>query len=253
MNQLIPALILAFLFNTACSTSGNKSLSDEEKSKIYLESAAGSLNYGDTTSALKQLLEAEKLDSDNHEIAYLLALTYHQKNENELAIRAAKKAIQLAPDFSPAKNTLGKLLMDRQDLNGAEKLLKEAATDLTYRESYLSKTNLGLLYSKKNNPVEAEIWFSKAIHEAGNASCIASYYRGKMRLEKNELNSAKDDFKRASGSVCANYTEAHLALGTTLMRMKQFSQAKAKFIEIQQLFPSTDAAEKANQYLKEIQ
>jgi Tfp pilus assembly protein PilF len=253
MNKLSSVLLLAFFVLTSCASSDKMELSNEEKSKLFIESAAADLNENDANSALAHLRQAQDLKNESPELYYLLSLAYYRKHETEMAISAAKKALKLSPDFSAAKNALGKLLLDKGDLVGAEKNLKEAALDLTYPEAYLSKTNLGLLNSKKKNQTEAEHWFTKAIFDAGNNACMAFYYRGEIYFQKNLLEQAQSDFKRASKNGCANFGEAHLYLVKTLIKMKKNSEAKAKLIEIQQIFPSTDVASRANQYLKEIQ
>jgi Tfp pilus assembly protein PilF len=246
---LIPALFLI----TACASSENEKLSENEKAQLYLESATTALNEGDATGAMRYLQEAKKLKKTGFELEYLLSMTFYRKGELDLAITAGKKAVQLAPDFSPAKNALGRFYLEKGNLSAAEPLFRDAASDLTYPEAYLAKTNLGVLYGKKNNLAESERWYSKAILDGGNSACMASFFRGEIFLTKNELEKAQSDFKQASKYGCSGFSDAHLALGKTLVRMKKQDQARAKFIEIQKLFPATEAAKKANQYLKEIQ
>lgn len=246
------ALLAIFLLSSCASSSKNRELTKDERAQMYTEMAASDLNEGDATSALVYLKQALELKPNASEIHYLLALTYHRKNEMSLSIRSAQKAIQLSPDFSAAKNTLGKLYLDQGKLTEAEKYLKEAAQDLTYREAYIAKTNLGTLYYKKMNHIEAERWFTKAIFDAGDAACMASYFRGQLYFESNQFNKANADFTRASKKSCAQFSDAHLALGKTYLRMKKYDQARAKLLEVQQLFPTSDAATKANDYLREI-
>jgi len=253
MNKFSSVLLLAVFLLTSCATSEKMGLSNEEKSKLFIESASADLNDNNASSALAHLRQAQDLNYESPELYYLLSLAYYRKHETEMAISSAKKALKLSPDFSAAKNALGKLFIEKGDLAGAEKYLKEAAQDLTYAEAYLSKTNLGMLYSKKKNQTEAEHWYTKAIFDAGNNACMAFYYRGEIYFDKNLFEQAQGDFKRASKNGCANFGEAHLSLGKTLIKMKKFDQAKAKLLEIQQIFPSTDVASRANNYLKEIQ
>lgn len=252
MIKLSIAVFMATFLLTSCASNGKRELSKEERSQMYLEMAAADLNEGDATSALVYLRQAEELNPKLPELHYLFALTYYHKNELGLAVRSARKAIDLAPKFSAAKNTYGKLLLDQGKLVEAEKYLKEAAQDLTYRESYIAKTNLGMLYNKKLNQAEAEVWFSKAIFDGGDIACMASYQRGQIYFEKNMLEKANIDFNRASKRVCAQFSDAHLAVGKTFLRLKKYDQARAKLLEVQQLFPTSDAAVKANDYLREI-
>ena len=251
IKPLSVVLLVSFLISSCASTQKHE-LTSEERAQMLTEMAATDLNEGDATSALVYLKQAETATPQSPQIQYLLSLTYYRKNEIGMATRAAQKAIALDPSFSAAKNTLGKLLLDQGKLPEAEVNLKAAAQDLTYREAYIAKTNLGTLYYKKSNLIEAERWFSKAIFDAGDVACTASYYRGKIYFENNQLDKANSDFMRASKKGCAQYSDAHLALGKTYLRMKKYDLARAKLIEVQQLFPSSDAAIKATDYLREI-
>ncbi len=252
MNKLSTGVLLLACFISSCASSGKRELSKDERAQMYMEMAASDLNEGDATSALVYLKQSEEINSKAPELHYLFALTYFRKNEMGMAMRSAQKAIQLAPDFSAAKNTLGKILLDQGKMVEAEKLLKEAAQDLTYRDAYIAKTNLGILYYKKLNSVESERWLSKAIYDAGENACMAIYYRGQVYFDGNQFDKANSDFLRASKRNCSQFSEAHLALGKTYLRMKKYDQARAKLLEVQQLFPTSDAAVKANDYLREL-
>ena len=252
MIKPLSVVLMACFLLSSCASTSKQELSKEEKSKMFIEMASANLNEGDPTSALIYLKQALETSPNLPEIHYLLSLTYLHKNEIGLATRSAQRAIQLAPSFSAAKNTLGKIYLDSGRLPEAEKYLKEAAQDLTYRESFIAKTNLGYLFNKKLNQSEAERWYTKAIYDGGDSACMASYYRGQLYLDKNHLDKANMDFTRASKKGCAQFAEAHLAVGKTLLRMKKFDQARAKLIEVQQLFPSSEASYKASDYMREI-
>lgn len=226
--------------------------SDTDKARQLLEMASAHITEGDGSGAIQTLDESKQLDDELPETYYLYALAYHLKGEKQLALEAAQKAVNLNPKFSQAKNTLGRIQMELGRYADAEKTLKEAASDLSYKESYLAKANLGILYYKRMAYEKAEPLLTAAIREGGESTCLAAYYRGMIHLEKNRLDYALSDFSRASKNGCARVTDAHLAKGQTLIRMRRYDQARAKMLEIQQLFPLSDAYDKAGQYLKEI-
>ena len=227
-------------------------MSSHERAMMLISLASANITEGDATQALQALKESEEIDNSIPETYYLYSLAYHLKNEQPLAIQSARKAIELRPTYSKAKNTLGKLLLDQGQYAEAEKYLKEAVSDLLFDEAYLAKANLGILYYKQMKYDKAVPYLTQALREGGNTTCVAAYYRGQIYLDKNQYEYALADFTRASKNSCARITEAHLAKGQTLIRMKKYDQARAKMLEIEQLFPLTDASEKAAQYLKEI-
>ena len=219
---------------------------------MLLSIAAANVTENDTTGALQVLGQVHELDDGIPEEYYLYALAYLGKNEIKLATDSARHAIQLAPQYSAAKNTLGKLLLDQGKYAEAEKLLLEAAKDLLFRDTYLPKTNLGILYYQKGALETADTWLSHAIKDGGALVCLAYYYRGKVRSDTNRLLEAERDFSQSSRGGCSGMSDTHIAFGKTLIREKKYDQARAKFIEIQRLFPSSDASDQATQYLREI-
>lgn len=253
---LVCAAIATLGLQVGCASSSGdrpeKQLSKHERAILSLDLAAANIAENDGTGALLALRESEQLENDIPETYYLYALAYHLKNEPALAIQSARKAIDMKPNFSKAKNTLGKLLLDQGKYDDAEKFLKEAAQDLLFNEAFLAKANLGVLYYKKMNFPKAETYLTQAIQEGRDRTCVAAYYRGKIYMEQNLLDKALSDFNRASHNSCSRITEAHLAKGQTLIRMKRYDLARAKMLEIKQLFPMSEAADKAQQYLREI-
>jgi type IV pilus assembly protein PilF len=244
--------LLAFCIVSCSSAQKTEKVSDQERAKLLIDVAGANLTENDPTSALIALNEVRELDDSLPEEHYLFALAYYQKGETKLAIESARRAVKLKPDFSSAKNTLGKLLLDQGKFDEAEKYLTEAAKDLTARDAYLAKTNLGILFYKKSNFKIAEQWLSSAIKDAGENACMASHYRGQIRLQESAYEKALVDLKAGSRHGCSQFSEGHLAYAQALIRMKRYDQARAKLLEIKQLFPASDAAQKSNAYLREI-
>jgi len=238
----------------SCSSTpkSGQHLTGKARAELLLNLAGADLTENDPTGALISLNEAKEIDDSLPEEYYLFALAYYQKHETKLAIESARKAIQLKPDFSSAKNTLGKILLDQGKYAEAQKYLLEAASDLTARDAFIPKTNLGILYYQKMNFPEATHWLSLAIEDGKDAACMAYYYRGRIHLQQNELEDARRDLIKGSRNACSKFTDAHIAYGQTLIRMKKYQEARAKLLEIQQLFPDTDAATKATAYLRDL-
>jgi type IV pilus assembly protein PilF len=252
------ALVASFSFTlwTGCATSKNdhapRKLSKVERFNAAIDVASAAITEGDYTGALISLNEAQEIDNDSDRLHYLFALAYYNKGELAMATDSARTALEINPKFSSAKNTLGKLLMDQGYFLEAEKYLSEAARDLLNQEAHLAETNLGILNYKKGNPEKALIHLNKAIRNNPESTCIARYYRGKIELDRNEFDLAQSDFTASSKGYCARLSDAHLLLGKTFIRQRKFDQARAKFLELQQLFPHTESAKEAGIIIKEI-
>lgn len=228
-------------------------ISKKEQIQYLLSVAAANIGDSDSISAIETLNKVRDLDDSVAECYYLYALAYLGKSELRLATESARYAIKLDPKYSAAKNTLGKLLLDQGKYDEAKKYLLESANDLLFREAYLPETNLGILFYKKMEFSQAELWLNRAIDDKSNTlPCLAYYYRGKLKMDRNELKQAERDLILGAKGNCVGMSETHVAYGKALVREKKYDEARAKFVEIQRLFPSSDVADEATQYLREI-
>jgi tetratricopeptide (TPR) repeat protein len=66
-------------------------------------------HYQDYSSALEFLLKADQTIPDNLEAEYYLGLTYAKLRNNKQASRHLQKALEINPDFAPARDALNKL------------------------------------------------------------------------------------------------------------------------------------------------
>jgi Tfp pilus assembly protein PilF len=246
---LITPLALAC---ASCASLSSKGLSKTEKAQYLVEIAAGALREGDPIGALEQLKQAEELNPKSAELHHTKALAFHAKGEEENALKEAKLAIQLQPDYSAANTTLGKLLLDAGKLAEAEPLLEKAASDSVNREAYKALTNLGILHYRKGDNKKARIYLSKAIESSKNLACIAYYYKGHIDLKEAKVKDAISSYHSASNRLCSGFAEAHMALAMTYERSGQYDLARRKYLEIQQQFNSTNYADRAIQQLRNM-
>ena len=251
---LIPLIIFTFAGCASTHThDAPKPASKKEQIQALLGIASANVTENESIGAIETLNKVRDLDDSIPECYYLYALAYLNKGETRLALESARYAVKLDPKYSAAKNTLGKILMDQGKFDEAEKYLSESANDLLFREAYLPKINLGILNYKRMDLEKSERWLNSAIKE-GNLSftCLAYFYRGKVKLARNQLLSSERDLSLSTKGTCSGMSEAHIAFGQILVREKKFDQARAKFVEIQRIFPTSEAYDLATQYLKDL-
>lgn len=250
------AFFIFILLSVTLNLSGCASLSNspkaskKEQARLYVEVANASIIDHDPTGALENLFKAEELDSSLPELHHSKALAYLQRNDLDIAIEEAKKAVELMPNYSDANNTLGKLYIDASLYKEASEPLLKAAKDPLYREAYKAYTNLGILNYRQNEFSKSLYFLEKAISTSPANACIAYYYRGHLNLREAKFNEAIRDYELATQKFCAGFADAHLALGITYEKNKKFDQARKKFLEIQERYPSTKVAEQAMMHLR---
>lgn len=239
--------LLAFTVLTGCASTptGTKELSREDRARLYIEIAGGALAEGDPTGALASLLKAEAEDDSMPEIYHGKALVFLAKGDAAESLLNARKAVKMAPTYSDANNTLGKLLLDQGRSEEAIPYLAKAANDPLYRDAFKPLTNLGILHYRLGRYATAQEYFDRAVRSSPQGACIALYYRGNVHMKNSKVNDAIRDYEQATKRACANYPDAHLALGIAYQSSKQYALARKKYLEIENRYPGTKVAEQA--------
>ena len=242
---------LGILSASACS-SGPKKMTHEERARTFVEVANGALSEGDPVGALQALVKAEEEGVDLPEIHHMRAIAYTYRKDLEHALEEARKAVALAPNFAEAQNTLGKLLIDKGSLDEAIPHLKASVADPLYRSSFKPYSNLGILFYRRGDYTQARTNFDRAIDSNPMAACVAYYYRGHLGVRSGRLHDAIRDYTQATHRMCADFRDAHLALGIAYERSRDFDHARRKYLEIGQRFPDTPTAEQAYVHLRDL-
>jgi len=118
---------------------------------------------GDYTSALRQLLKAEKLYPNDPYLHDYLGQVYIGKKRLDLAIAHFKKALKLNPDYAIAKNNLGVAYMKKKEWDAAIATFEEVSENLLYETPQYPLLNLGSAYYHKKKYNLADKYFKQAL------------------------------------------------------------------------------------------
>ncbi len=206
---------------------------------------------GDFTSALKYLLEAEKMNSDDHILQNYLGQVYLAKGKPELAITHFKKALQLKPDYAVAKNNLGVAYLNEQEYDEAIAMFKEVSGDLLYATPHYPLTNIGYAYYMKKEYKEAEIYYQKALElESSFPPALRGLGRTYLAMGRGAAAIAALTTAIDSDPTSA---EAYYALGESYLLVMNHAKAKAAFQKTVQLKPDSPEAKAAKNALMKLQ
>ena len=248
-----------FLFILICMGAGfgcatpapeTKKLTKTERARLLVEIANGALVEGDPTGALQSLSSAEQEDGRLPELHHSKALAYFQKHDLPQALLAARRAVELKPDYSEANNTLGKLLFEAGKYTEAVPYLKAAANDALNRETFKAWTNLGILKYRLEEYAEAEGFLKHAVQDAPLRACIAFNFLGHIKLKEKNLDEAIHNYEQATRKLCAGYGDAQLSLAQAYEQNKQYQFARKAYLEVQKQYPNTKLAEQAVDHLR---
>jgi tetratricopeptide (TPR) repeat protein len=101
---VIYVVLVSIFFLVSCTANLELRKNQEEALRNFGEAY---IREGAYTKALRKLLEAEKLYAEDPHLQYDLGLVYMAKEKPNKAIEHFKKAVEIKPDYTPAKNSLG--------------------------------------------------------------------------------------------------------------------------------------------------
>ena len=121
------------------------------------------LNQGDVTSALKELLEAESLYEKDYLLQDDLGKAYTAKGRYETALIHFQRATDLKPDYAPAKNNMGSVLLLMKRWDEAIEALNGVNDNILYATPHYPLYNLGWAYYNKKMYPEAISYYKKSL------------------------------------------------------------------------------------------
>lgn len=240
-------LALLTLMLLSCATTNTEQLIKQEEASRNL--GEEHMRQGNYTMALAELLKAEKFYDKDPFLHYDLGLAYMFKDRLDLAISHFKKAIELKPDYAPAKNNLGNAYMYQKNWDAAIACFKEVSGNLLYATPHYPMMNLGLAYYNKGDFKTAEAWYKEALKHYRDGYRKDAYYVGVVRglgrtyAAQNRLDEAAELFEAA---VRENPRSAGLffELAEVYKAQRNFPQALITYQKVMALNPDKKLAKK---------
>lgn len=235
--------VLVLIFLMSCSS--QKENIRSKQAGLYFGAGTQSLMDKQYTEALKNLLQANKLDPNNSEILNNLGMAYYFKGERDLALNTLNEALKLDENNSNAKVNLASIYFKEGRADEAEKIYKQVLRDLTYDKQARTLYNLGLIQLEIRKDVStAEDYFKKSIKEDENY-CPSLYHLGLIQFNRRQFNSSLKSFKEAAMGVCYESPAPHYYQALTLIELRKYDDARIKLNEIDTRFKGTTFAAKA--------
>lgn len=205
---------------------------------------------GAPRAALKELLQAERLNSSDPRVHNLLGLTYDRLDRPDLAAAHFSKALELKPDFSEARNNLAVVLLKQAQYAEAIAHLERILEDLLYPTPQVAACNLGWAYYRTGRQQLAEQNYRRALayYEKGSVQ-DQTYIRalvglGRVLLAQNRAEEAVAPLQTAAGLV-PERAEIQLELGRAYAATGDKNNARYALGKVIELAPDSDWAKKA--------
>jgi tetratricopeptide (TPR) repeat protein len=168
---------------------------------------------------------------------YSLGNVLYDKKDLEGAISHFRKAIQIDPNYAFAHTNLGNALSAKKDLEGAISHFRKAIQiDPNFAFAHYAHNNLGNALKDKKDLEGAVSHFRKAIQIDPNYA-VAHNNLGVVLRDKKDLKGAISHFRKAI-QIDPNFAAAHNNLGVALDAKKDLEGAISHFRKAIQIDPN---------------
>ena len=205
------------------------------------------LREGRTDEAIALLARARQSNPRDPNVSNALGLALLYKKDYKGAEKAFGEALQLRPDFPEALNNRGVTYLEANRLDDAERDFQSVLDGPPSVDRANAYYNLGLVYKKRSQWVDAERELSLAI--ADSPGMLRAYReRGLVRVKLENFRDALEDFltylKEDSKDAAANYNAALclLAVGRRDIALKYMERAAVAA-------PESDDGRRARRFL----
>ena len=242
-------MLLAVLGLTGCA--GQKAQENLRLAESKRNIGEAYMRQGDYTSALRELLEAEKMNPKDPFTQHDLGLCYREKKLMNDALTHLNKAIQVKPSFTPARNSLGRVYLEIGQTDKAIAIFKEIAKDALYATPHFPLANLGLAYYQKGEYAIALRYYHRALKLEPNF-VFAVHGLGKTYLAMRKGRLAMAYLEKAL-RLAPKVAEIHFEFAEANLLMGRTAQAKISYENaIDVAAPESEIATKARQRLRSL-
>jgi tetratricopeptide (TPR) repeat protein len=177
-------------------------------------------------------------------------LAYTIKGNLQEATKYFLKCLEIAPQFSEARNNLGMIYQEQGFLDKAEEEWKKVIASPDYANKELPYKNLAWLYCLRQDWETALSYANSAI-KSNNRYHVGYGVRGFILDKLNRIPEAIESYERAV-KILPDDVNYRFSLGEAYFKNSDFVRALKIFEEITPLVTDPEMREKLNLYLKTI-
>lgn len=254
MKKVAYTFFLSIFLLTACAADMIMQKRKMEDKRNIAGAYIGQKNY---TEALRELLEAEKLYSDDPYLQHDLGFVYMEKEKPDLAIQHFNRALALKSDYSDAKNNLGVAYMKSGQWDEAVACFKELSENLLYTTPQNPLVNMGLAYYHKKDFAQSEKYYQKALGLYNDGlNKDAAYINALHGLGLNGMATGRSReavamLEKAVQSA-PRIAELYYDLGRAYTMTQEYPKAVKAYNKVIELIPDRPLARKAAKAAEEL-
>ncbi|MDD2832964.1 MAG: type IV pilus biogenesis/stability protein PilW [Methylotenera sp.] len=193
---LLP-LMSALIIGCASSQQREKNVQNlKAQARAHSDLAALYLQERKLEIALEEFTIAKNIDPTFGSAYNGLGLVHAALGQDDLAELNFRRAIQIEPNNSESRNNFGGFLCARNRIDESIKEFMAAVSNPLYGTPALAYTNAGICSLRKQDNVNAEIYFMKAL-QIEPLFHVAAYQLASIQFKRDDIVGAKNTLQNA--------------------------------------------------------
>jgi type IV pilus assembly protein PilF len=251
MTPWMRLVVLGSLVGALAACSGPEAeLAQQASARTHYDIGLGALAEHKIAKAISELQTAVKEDPGNPRNHNALGYAYLQNRQIDDAITSLRRAIELNQRLSDAYNNLGAAYVQKQQWDLAIDAFRKALANPQYANPERAYLNLGNIYYIQKQYDRAAEEFRKLL-DLFPQSGDAHFFLGRTLLAQDKVAEAREQLVQAV-KLEAGVPIYHLELGVAFLRSGQREAARQSFRRALDLNPVGPEAERARQYLRQL-
>jgi Tfp pilus assembly protein PilF len=200
--------------------------------------------------AISYFVKALSINTQYYLAWNAIGLAQSLKGNLQESAKAYQKCLEIYPEFTEARNNLGTIYQEMNQLDKAEVEFQKALADLSYQTRELPYYNLARLYLVQNRLDMAYESVQKALQIKPRLA-MAHNLKGMILEKQNKPDDALVSYEQAvkivPEDILFNYN-----LAVSYYNVKELAKAKSLFLKISPHVVDPEMKVKVSQYLKEL-
>ena len=233
----------------AIGCGSKKDLKGPEQDPVpFFQRGAEFLRNGQPDRAAREFERSLSIDPDIPVVRNYLGLAYFGLGEFERAREQYERVLADDPYFTEAHNNMGVVLGVLGETDVALRHFQVVLADPRYEKKEVAQFNIGRLLLDADRPREALIHLEAALGKSPERHD----WRFRYSLALNELARHEDAIEELKAVLAArpDFIDAVLELGLTYYKLGEHEAANGYFRRVIRAVPGTDAARRAQFYLR---
>lgn len=241
--------VLILALTQGCASQSSQSVAKQVEATRELGVVL--MNEGRPREALREFLNAQRMDPKDVKVQDYLGLTLLTLEKPAEAVTHFQNAVKIDPAYLNAKNNLGSAYLALEQWDQAIGVFNDLLADLTYPTPWKPAAGLGWAYFNKGSMAKAREYYLMSLDQSPTHA-IAWRGLGRVCLEEGAPEEAASCLEKAV-ALAPYFAEAYFDLGEAYVQSGHRGKAREAWEKVCPLAPGSQACARATSKVNSLQ